>query len=66
MYLLGWDGAAVVSSSESMTLDLEDEMEKQRRLDDEFKAKLNREKYVCIFLCDLCMKFFFVFFIRDY
>ena len=46
MYLLGWDGTAVVASSESMTLDLEDEMEKQRRLDDEFKAKISREKYV--------------------
>lgn len=46
LYLGGWDPEAVVARNEAMTLDLEDELERQRRLDDEFSARLKREKFV--------------------
>jgi hypothetical protein len=56
LYMGGWNLDRAVAKGESMVLNLEQELEKQRRLDDEYKAKLGRERsahYHPVYLCIL-------------
>jgi hypothetical protein len=44
LFLGGWNMGGAVAKGDSMVLNLEQEHEKQRRIDDEYKSKLNRDR----------------------
>jgi len=44
-YLGGWSGDAAVQKGRSMVLNVEQEHERRRRLEDEYKARLERFRY---------------------
>ena len=46
-YCGGWTATAAVAQGEVLVLNLEQEHERRRRLDDEFKARLERDRSVC-------------------
>lgn len=46
VYLRGWEAERAVPKGKSVVLNVEQEHERQRRLGDEFNAKLQRERSV--------------------
>ncbi len=44
-YCGGWNPGSAVPQGDVLVLNLEQEHEKRRRLDDEFKARLERDRY---------------------
>jgi hypothetical protein len=49
LYTGGWDHTRAVPQGEVMVLNLEQEHEKRRRLDDGFKARLERDRWADLF-----------------
>jgi hypothetical protein len=45
----GWEADRAVAKGRSCVLNVEEELERRRRLDDEYSAKLHRDRY------DMCM-----------
>jgi hypothetical protein len=46
----GWEADRAVAKGRSCVLNVEEELERRRRLDDEYSAKLHRDRY------DMCMR----------